>query len=65
MGRASAIRRAHRAGRQSERGTGPTCDAVSAHCHAHQAEEQVCYEEVVLTVRGEPPRHWTGSWRRC
>ena len=33
--------------------TGPTVDAaVSAHCHAaHEDEEQVCYEEVVLTVR--------------
>jgi glucose-6-phosphate dehydrogenase assembly protein OpcA len=43
-------------------GTGPTVDAaVSAHCHAvQQAEEQVCYEEVVLTVRGEAAEHLDG-----
>ena len=43
-------------------GSGPTVDAaVSAHCHAvHQAEEQVCYEEVVLTVRGEAAEHLDG-----
>jgi glucose-6-phosphate dehydrogenase assembly protein OpcA len=42
--------------------TGPTVDgAVSAHCHAVQAaEEQVCYEEVVLTVRGEAAEHLDG-----
>ena len=34
--------------------------AVSAHCHAHQADEQVCYEEVVLTVRGEAAAHLDG-----
>ncbi|HEY7848149.1 MAG TPA: glucose-6-phosphate dehydrogenase assembly protein OpcA, partial [Candidatus Limnocylindria bacterium] len=41
---------------------GPTVDAaVSAHCHAvQQAEEQVCYEEVVLTVRGEAAAHLDG-----
>jgi glucose-6-phosphate dehydrogenase assembly protein OpcA len=41
---------------------GPTVDAaVSAHCHAvQQAEEQVCYEEVVLTVRGEAASHLDG-----
>ncbi|HEY8178768.1 MAG TPA: glucose-6-phosphate dehydrogenase assembly protein OpcA [Candidatus Limnocylindria bacterium] len=43
-------------------GAGPTVDAaVSAHCHTpHQAEEQVCYEEVVLTVRGEAASHLDG-----
>ena len=44
-------------------GTGPTVDAaVSAHCHAVQQteEEQVCYEEVVLTVRGEAASHLDG-----
>ncbi|HEX5579065.1 MAG TPA: glucose-6-phosphate dehydrogenase assembly protein OpcA, partial [Candidatus Limnocylindria bacterium] len=43
-------------------GSGPTVDAaVSAHCHAaHQDEEQVCYEEVVLTVRGEAAEHLDG-----
>jgi glucose-6-phosphate dehydrogenase assembly protein OpcA len=42
--------------------SGPTVDAsVSAHCHAVQlAEEQVCYEEVVLTVRGEAAEHLDG-----
>ena len=41
---------------------GPWLDAsVSAHCHAiHDADEQVCYEEVVLTVRGEPAEHLDG-----
>ena len=35
--------------------------SVSAHCHAiHEAEEQVCYEEVVLTVRGEAAAHLDG-----
>jgi glucose-6-phosphate dehydrogenase assembly protein OpcA len=41
---------------------GPRLDAsVSAHCHAvHDADEQVCYEEVVLTVRGEAAQHLDG-----
>jgi glucose-6-phosphate dehydrogenase assembly protein OpcA len=40
---------------------GPSLDAaVSAHCHAFQGDEQVCYEEVVLTVRGEPASHLDG-----
>ena len=41
---------------------GPWLDAsVSAHCHAiHDADEQVCYEEVILTVRGEPAEHLDG-----
>jgi glucose-6-phosphate dehydrogenase assembly protein OpcA len=35
--------------------------SVSAHCHAiRDAEEQVCYEEVVLTVRGEAAEHLDG-----
>lgn len=40
----------------------PSLDAsVSAHCHAyHDQEEQVCYEEVVLTVRGEAASHLDG-----
>ena len=46
----------------SPHGAGPTVDAaVSAHCHAVQhAQEQVCYEEVVLTVRGEAASHLDG-----
>jgi len=41
---------------------GAALDAsVSAHCHAiHDADEQVCYEEVVLTVRGEAAEHLDG-----
>lgn len=40
---------------------GASLDAsVSAHCHAHQGDEQVCYEEVVLTVRGESAAHLNG-----
>lgn len=41
---------------------GPWLDAsVSAHCHAiHDADEQVCYEEVVLTIRGEAAEHLDG-----
>jgi glucose-6-phosphate dehydrogenase assembly protein OpcA len=42
---------------------GPWLDAsVSAHCHAFQGNdsEQVCYEEVVLTVRGEAAEHLDG-----
>jgi glucose-6-phosphate dehydrogenase assembly protein OpcA len=44
------------------RAGGPAVDAsVSAHCHAiHDADEQVCYEEVVLTVRGEAAEHLDG-----
>jgi len=35
--------------------------AISAHCHpAATAGEEVCYEEVVLTVRGEAARHLSG-----
>ncbi len=44
--------------------TGPTLDAsVSAHCHAINGgggSDQVCYEEVVLTVRGEAAEHLNG-----
>ena len=40
---------------------GPSLDAsVSAHCHAFHGDEQVCYEEVVLTVRGESAAHLNG-----
>jgi glucose-6-phosphate dehydrogenase assembly protein OpcA len=42
---------------------GPWLDAsVSAHCHAFHGDEkeQVCYEEVVLTVRGEAAEHLDG-----
>ena len=35
--------------------------SVSAHCHpAAVGSEQICYEEVVLTVRGEPAAHLSG-----
>jgi glucose-6-phosphate dehydrogenase assembly protein OpcA len=35
--------------------------SVSAHCHpAATSSDQVCYEEVVLTVRGEPAQHLSG-----
>ena len=43
--------------------TGPSLDAsVSAHCHSTNGEgaDQVCYEEVVLTVRGEAAEHLDG-----
>jgi glucose-6-phosphate dehydrogenase assembly protein OpcA len=43
--------------------TGPMLDAsVSAHCHATNGNgsDQVCYEEVVLTVRGEAAEHLGG-----
>jgi glucose-6-phosphate dehydrogenase assembly protein OpcA len=42
--------------------SGPALDAsVSAHCHpANGNGEQVCYEEVVLTVRGEAAGHLDG-----
>jgi glucose-6-phosphate dehydrogenase assembly protein OpcA len=41
---------------------GSSLDAsVSAHCHAYQdSDEQVCYEEVVLTIRGEAAGHLDG-----
>lgn len=40
---------------------GPSLDAsVSAHCHAFHGDEQVCYEEVMLTVRGEAAEHLDG-----
>lgn len=40
---------------------GPTLDAsVSAHCHPKNGGEQVCYEEVALTVRGEAAEHLDG-----
>lgn len=43
------------------RAKGANLDAsVSAHCHAFQGNEQVCYEEVVLTVRGESAAHLNG-----
>ena len=43
-------------------GSGPKMDArISAHCHdTHGASDQVCYEEVVLTVRGEAAQHLNG-----
>ena len=46
----------------SPEASGPTLDAaISAHCHAvHEGDEQVCYEEVVLTVRGEAASHLDG-----
>jgi glucose-6-phosphate dehydrogenase assembly protein OpcA len=46
----------------SPQSEGPTLDAaVSAHCHAMQdVGEQVCYEEVLLTVRGEAASHLNG-----
>ena len=34
--------------------------SVSAHCHAFHGDEQVCYEEVVLTVHGESAQHLNG-----
>ena len=35
--------------------------SVSAHCHpAATSSDQICYEEVVLTVRGEPAEHLAG-----
>ncbi len=43
--------------------TGPSLDAsVSAHCHAINGDgtDRVCYEEVVLTVRGEAAEHLDG-----
>ena len=42
--------------------TGQALDAsVSAHCHPTNGDgEQVCYEEVVLTVRGEAAGHLDG-----
>jgi glucose-6-phosphate dehydrogenase assembly protein OpcA len=41
---------------------GPTLDAaVSAHCHAKPGQaDQVCYEEIVLTVRGDAAHHLDG-----
>jgi glucose-6-phosphate dehydrogenase assembly protein OpcA len=41
---------------------GPTLDAsISAHCHTKPGQEdQVCYEEVVLTVRGDAAHHVDG-----
>lgn len=43
-------------------GSGAKIDArISAHCHdAHGGSDQVCYEEVVLTVRGEAAQHLNG-----
>jgi len=42
--------------------SGPALDAaVSAHCHpTTDSGEQVCFEEVVLTVRGEAAEHLDG-----
>lgn len=35
--------------------------SVTAHCHpAATTGDQICYEEVVLTVRGEPAEHLSG-----
>jgi glucose-6-phosphate dehydrogenase assembly protein OpcA len=44
------------------RGDGPALDAsVSAHCNPADGNgEQVCYEEVILTVRGEAAEHLDG-----
>ena len=44
------------------RGEGKPIDArVSTHCHASPGtDEQICYEEVVLTVRGEAADHLAG-----
>lgn len=40
---------------------GPTLDAsVGAHCRPKNGGEQVCYEEVALTVRGEAAEHLDG-----
>jgi glucose-6-phosphate dehydrogenase assembly protein OpcA len=41
---------------------GPPLDAaVSAHCHpTNEVGEQVCFEEVVLTIRGEAAEHLNG-----
>ena len=41
---------------------GPPLDAaISAHCHdGRDATDRVCYEAVVLTVRGEAARHLSG-----
>ncbi|HEX2766254.1 MAG TPA: glucose-6-phosphate dehydrogenase assembly protein OpcA [Candidatus Limnocylindria bacterium] len=42
--------------------TGPAIDArISTHCHdVVGGGERICYEEVVLTVRGEAARHLSG-----
>ena len=42
--------------------SGPAIDArISAHCHNHaDGGDEVCYEEVVLTVRGEAATHLSG-----
>jgi glucose-6-phosphate dehydrogenase assembly protein OpcA len=46
------------------RASGPPLDAsISAHCHPGNdegADDQVCHEEVVLTVRGEAAEHLDG-----
>jgi glucose-6-phosphate dehydrogenase assembly protein OpcA len=42
-------------------GEGPLGARISAHCHDHGDEgERVCYEEVVLSVRGEAASHLGG-----
>jgi hypothetical protein len=43
-------------------GSGPKLDArISAHCHDPSGRpDRVCYEEVVLTVRGEAATHLNG-----
>lgn len=44
------------------RGSGPKMDArISTHCHdASGGGDRVCYEEIVLTVRGEAAEHLNG-----
>lgn len=40
---------------------GPLDARISTHCHdAHGGGDQVCYEEVILTVRGEAAAHLNG-----
>jgi glucose-6-phosphate dehydrogenase assembly protein OpcA len=39
---------------------GPMDARISTHCHDGSAGDRVCYEEVVLTVRGEAARHLSG-----
>lgn len=39
---------------------GPLGARISAHCHDHGAGDRVCFEEVVLTVRGEAAGHLAG-----
>jgi len=41
-------------------GTSSLGARISAHCHDHGDDERICYEEVVLTVRGEVASHLGG-----